>query len=509
MKKLLVLIAALFLFAGAVYAQEGDNTVQQMDDAVRSLARNIHAKLLEVRADKVLIGQFTFNESVPVFSTYWVNQLIVEVTNTPRRNYTVIAGGSASDATWTIVGEIVQVVDVIRVYTRLVRVSDRAIEGSFFTSFQRNEHINNLIAAGSGMGGGITAAGTSNWDSPFTYTIGSAPTAPLLNRTLTEGAEDFFLLVPDRDGRLTVETVSGIDTYMHLYNYDNGEELAQDDDSGQGLNARIVYNVRSGTRYLAVVRGFRSSVTGPYSFRAFIIVREGATSFNNPLVYEIGANESSVITVNRTLQEGDNDHFLLVPTRDGRLTIETTGRIDTYLELYNADTEELLDEDDDSGQSYNARIRYNVRAGSRYIALVRGYSNNVRGGYGFKAFFPGQGLQQPDEFEPDDEPAQAKPIAVGESQRRTFHSGDDVDWVRFQITRAGRYIISARGENNNRLDTYLELYDSNLNLIAEDDDGGDGLSARLSLQLAAGTYFIKVWCLDDEPDQAYVLSLTQ
>jgi hypothetical protein len=508
MNKNLVFILAFFVSAGVLFAQNTANPVLQMDEAVKNLAGEIHAKLVEKRAERVVIGQFTFQDSIPPFSSYWVNQLISELTNMPRRNYVVLSG-NAPDAQWTIVGEIVQVADIIRVYSRLIRLADRAIEGSFFSNFQRSEHINALISHG---GGGSSSAGSDpwepdSWDSPVTFTIGTSPSIPVMNRTLTEGDEDFFLLIPDRDGRLTMETTGNIDTFMHFYNYDTGDELAIDDDSGQGLNARISFNVRAGTRYLAVVRGFSSSTTGPYGFRAFLVVREGMSSFENPISYEIGLNENNVTTVNRTLQRGDEDYFLLIPTRDGRLTIETTGRIDTYMELYDADRE-LLDENDDGGHNLNARIRYNVVAGNRYIALVRGFNQNISGSYGFRAFFPGQGLLPPDEYEPDDEPSQARPIQIGETQTRTFHSGDDVDWVRFEITRPGRYVINARGVNNNRLDTYIELYDSNLNLIAEDDDGGDALSSRLSLNLAAGTYFLKIWCLDEEPDQAYTVNIS-
>ncbi|MCL2229681.1 MAG: DVUA0089 family protein [Treponema sp.] len=518
MKRVFLLISIFFLAASLTFAQTGAaasaSPVGQMDEAVKNLANEIHAKLLEKRAEKVLVGQFTFQDGVPPFSSYWVNQLVGELTNMRGRNYIILTGG-AQDAGWTIVGEIVQVADVIRVYSRLIRLSDRAIEGSFYSSFERNDHINDMISGGGGgtssnaaAAGGRDAREPDSWDSPVTYIIGTSPTAAVMNRTITEGDEDFFLLVPERDGRLTMETTGSIDTYMHFYNYDTGDEIAVNDDGGQGLNARIVQSVRAGTRYLAVVRGFGGSTAGAYGFRAFIVVREGMSSFENPIAYEIGEGDTNIVTVNRTLQQGDEDYFLLVPARNGRLTIETTGRIDTYMELYDADRE-MLDENDDGGNNNNARLRYSVTAGTRYIVLIRGYSQNVSGSYGFRAFFPDGTNVSPDEFEPDNEPGQAKSIEIGATQTRNFHSGDDIDWVRFQITRAGRYTINVRGVNNNRLDTYIELYDSNLNLIAEDDDGGDSLSSRLSLNLNNGTYLLKIWCLDDEPNQPYTLSITQ
>jgi hypothetical protein len=139
--------------------------------------------------------------------------------------------------------------------------------------------------------------------------------------------------------------------------------------------------------------------------------------------------------------------------------------------------------------------------------MVRGYSSSVRGSYGFRAYFPNRGALAQDAYEPDNDPSQAKTIEIGVSQSRTFHSGDDVDWVQFRITRQGRYVIQAIGINTNRLDTYIELFDNNMNLIDEDDDGGEGLAARLSINLSAGVYYLKVWCLNDEPDQGYTLSI--
>jgi hypothetical protein len=514
MKRFMVFIPVFFLSAALAFSQETESPVVQFDEAVTALARNIHAKLVEKGAEKIGIGQFTFQNGTTPFNSYWVNQLMDELTNTSGRSY-IILSGVTTDADWTISGEMVIVANIIRVYSRLIRSSDRAVEGSFFTSFQRNEHINNMLvfvnsgggSSGGSGGGGIDSYEPDSWESPVTYTIGANSSTPVMNRSIDQGDEDFFLLVPERDGRLTAETTGNVDTYMYLYNYDEEEELSSNDDGGQTNNARINHNVRSGTRYLAVVRGYSGSTSGSYGFRAYLTVREGMSSWDNPVSYEIGIGEDNITPVSRTLQDGDEDYFLLVPERDGRLTIETTGRTDTYMELYEAESKDLLQENDDGGNGNNARIRYEVTAGQRYIVMVRGYSGS-RGSYSFRAFFPGGSAQSSDEYEPDDDPAQAKSIAVGSTQQRTFHSGDDVDWITFEVTRAGRYIIGVRGATNNRLDTYIELHDSNLNLIAEDDDGGDSLSSRLSLSLNAGTYYIKVWCLDDAPDQGYTLSVT-
>jgi hypothetical protein len=295
----------------------------------------------------------------------------------------------------TISGEIVDVANFIRVYTRLIRTGDRAIEMSSHIDLERNEHINVMIT--------VVTSG---------------------NNSSSSVAMDPF--EPD--------------------------------------------------------------------------------SFDSPVTYEIGIDES-VQVMNRTLHNSDEDFFLLIPESDGRLIMETTGDVDTFMEFYNADTREKLTEDDDGGSRYNARIRYNVQAGKRYIAKVRGYSGSDTGSYGFRAYLQVQVQMAPDEYEPDDDSASAKTIEIGRPQTHNFHNSSDVDWVKFQITTPGRYVMRGRGGVSTGLDTYIELYNSDLRKIGEDDDGGESLDARLSMRLENGLYYLKVRCLDDEPDQPYTISI--
>jgi hypothetical protein len=397
MKKYLLVLFVFFLSVIAVYAQTNTNPVPQMDAAIKTLADNIHKKLIEEKSEKIAVGVFTYRGNVVPICTYWINQLTEELTNKPQRPYTILSGGIAGTDR-TISGEIVDAANSIRIYTRIIR-TDRAIEMSSHFDLERNEHINVMISP-----------------------------------------------ISTGDNRSSSSSVA-----MDAYEPD---------------------------------------------------------SFDSPVTYEIGANESAP-TMDRTLHNADEDFFLLIPASDGRLIMETTGDVDTYMEFYNADTREKLAEDDDGGSRYNARIRYNVEGGKRYIAKVKGLSRSDMGSYGFRAYLQVQVRLTPDEYEPDDDSSTAKSIEIGVPQQHTFHNSNDVDWVKFQVTRAGRYTIRARGVNSNRLDTYIELYNSDLRKIGEDDDGGERLDARLSMRLENGLYYLKVFCLDDEPDQPYTISIVE
>jgi hypothetical protein len=512
----ILIFAMTFVYAEGLSESQGQDTggpVSQFDAAVKTLAGNLNKKLIEGKAGKVAVGQFPYRGNVVPLATYWINQLTGELANIPNKPYIILSAGTAG-ADWTISGEIIDVTAAtIRLYTRLIRIEDRAVEASFQFDLERNEQINGMLSSGDSQGGGrsstvaLDSLEPDSFDSPVPYEIGVDENALVVNRTLHNADEDFFLLIPEKDGQLVMETTGSVDTYMEFYNADTRERLAQNDDGGSGYNSRIRYSVQAGKRYIAKIRGCESSDTGSYGFRAWLSVRVSSSGFSNPISYEIGVDED-VPVMNRTLNRDDEEYFLLVPENDGQLIVETTGNVDTYLEFFDADTQRLLAEDDDGGRGENARVRYRVEAGKRYIAKVRGYSGSDTGSYGFRAYIQVQVTLTPDEYEPDNDSASAKQIEIGTNQQHNFHNSDDVDWVKFQITRPGRYTIRARGVNSNRLDTYIELFDSNMNLIDEDDDGGENLDSRLSISLQNGLYYLKAECLSDEPNQPYIISIT-
>jgi len=384
---------------GVIQSQEASNvnSAAQMDSAVKTLAGNLNKKFVEEKAKKIAIGQFAYRGNAVPLGLYWVNQLTEELANTPNRAYIVLSAGPA-DADWTISGEFIDTPNnTIRIYTRLIRTENRAIEASFHFDFERNGQINVLLSGG---GGGS--------------------------------------------------------------------------------------------------QGGRSS--------SVVMDSMESDSFDNPVTYEIGVDDNAPV-VNRTFHDGDEDFFLLIPANDGQLVMETTGNVDTFMDFYNAETRERLAQNDDGGNNENARIRYSVQSGRRYIAKVRGYDGET-GEYGFRSYLIVQIRLTQDEYEPDNDSASAKQIEIGTSQQHTFHNSNDVDWVKFQITRAGRYVIRTRGVNTDRLDTYIELFDSNMNSIDEDDDGGENVDSRLSLRLENGTYYLKTEYLGENADQPYNISIT-
>lgn len=235
MKRLLGLLVLICMSCVFGFAQNNVNEIKEFDQAARNLAIGIHAKLLEKKADKVIIGQFYLQGNVPLLGDYISNQLTSELTNMPRRNYTLLSSAAANDAQWVVTGEILHTSDIIRMYTRLIRRQDMSIEAVFTSDFQRSEYVIAMISSSSRSSAAVRVDmfEPDSMSSPVSYETGAdMSSAVIMERSLTENDSDFFLLVPQRSGRITIETTGSTDTMMELYIEGSGRRLTSNDDGG-------------------------------------------------------------------------------------------------------------------------------------------------------------------------------------------------------------------------------------------------------------------------------------
>ena len=80
---------------------------------------------------------------------------------------------------------------------------------------------------------------------------------------------------------------------------------------------------------------------------------------------------------------------------------------------------------------------------------------------------------QLDDYEPDDDIDQAKPIAIdGTIQTHTFHVGGDEDWVWFDAVAGATYTIETLNLTGS-MDTVIILWDDGGTALTGDDDGSD------------------------------------
>lgn len=88
---------------------------------------------------------------------------------------------------------------------------------------------------------------------------------PLAAEIGAHGEEDIFRFTADAPGVYTIETGGRTDVLMGLFGPNDPQNaLASDDDSGPGLNARIIRELPAGS-YLLRIRHYRPKGTGRYS----------------------------------------------------------------------------------------------------------------------------------------------------------------------------------------------------------------------------------------------------
>ncbi len=114
----------------------------------------------------------------------------------------------------------------------------------------------------------------------------------------------------------------------------------------------------------------------------------GAAITNDSYEPDNGAAEATAITVdaaaqNHVLINDDVDWFNFTAAQGETYVIETTGNLDTVIQLYGVDgvTPITGAYDDDSGTSYNARLEWTAPANGGFYFTVCGYDDEECGVY--------------------------------------------------------------------------------------------------------------------------------
>jgi hypothetical protein len=271
------------------------------------------------------------------------------------------------------------------------------------------------------------------------------------------------------------------DTYLTLIAPDGRTTLAEDDDSGGAPNAAIRFTADEDGAYYGRIRLFGSSPSpcGTYQVGLASLPPLGPDAYEP----DDGPAQATAYELDGTPQErnihadGDRDWVSFTVQAPIGVVLATGGECDTYLTLYDRDGTTALASDDDSGSLHNAALLYTITESGTYYAEVRLFNANETtcDEYLFGGITQDPAL--PDPFEPDNNAAQAKPLALdGSLQQRSFHTPDDDDWVSFSANTGDRVFLATEGS----CDTYISVFaPDRRTLIREDDDAGGGLNAAL------------------------------
>lgn len=303
------------------------------------------------------------------------------------------------------------------------------------------------------------------------------------------------------------------------------EPLKEDDDGGTEYNAKL---------------RFKAEKTGQQNIlvSAISLEEEGDTSVWKGN-YIITANEAiiaptpktaSIITlakpINDSLIDGgprdDEENRLykiysvnLRAGQDVTLSMNTAGEtpdgkeLDTFLQIGKGTPAsfEVLAEDDDSGKSINAKIKYTAKEAGTYLIRAMSSGEDGIGPYSLLIINTPPPAPMPKPL----------PLAIGVAKKGDLSNTDPVfgeeenhfDLYSFNGVAGQKYIIEVKSET---IDSYLSVKP----LAAEesayetDDDGGEESNAKLEyIVKATGTQIIRVSSADSDEAGEYEVKISQ
>ena len=315
------------------------------------------------------------------------------------------------------------------------------------------------------------------------------------------GEENYFTFTATATGllRASLDQINGssIDTFIRVY--DSSRTLvASDDDSGPGLNSLASVSVVAENVYYIKASAYGSG-TGAYRVATSIA---SSSNPSNTQASGISFNEAIPLTTvtgglgadGNISVAGEEDYYTFTATATGLLRASLDqnngSSIDTYIRVYDS-SRTLIASDDDSGPGLNSLASVSVVAGNVYYIKASAYGSGT-GAYRVTTSIASSSISgQGDTFDtaliiiPD------SVTHVASADGNISVAGEE-DFYKYTATANGVVTFSMDAINNSGVDTYIRVYDSSRNLVAQDDDSGPGLNSLASVSVIAGNdYYIK------------------
>ncbi len=363
---------------------------------------------------------------------------------------------------------------------------------------------------GAGGGGGSTPPPAGN-DIPGTISTDATVVVgtPVSSQIDFASDEDYFAvtLTPgDYEISLNGAASGGgtlSDPYLTLLN-GSGAFIAQNDDGGTGLDSLIEFTVSTGGIYFINASAF-GSATGTYSLEV-VQTGQGNTGEIGDTISTAGRLNVGT-SVTSALEFGaDRDWFAIDLIAGQTYTFDLIGDTlsDPYLYLYN-NSGAVVAADDDGGEGFNSSLTFTAaRTGTFYLS-AEAFLSSQTGTYTLLA--SGQNANR-DDFSAN--PGTSGFIdAVAGQVVGSLEIAGDRDWFRVDLEAGSAYDfgLEGSGSGTSLRDPYLYLYDSQGNLVASNDDGGDGLNSLLSYSaISTQTYYLEAAAFGDASSGDYALS---
>ena len=339
------------------------------------------------------------------------------------------------------------------------------------------------------------------WDTADHIDLG----ASYNNRMDPAGDVDWMFIDLPVKGWLEVRSTGNLDMYLTIYD-DDLTWIAGDDDSGVDWNFFSAMALPAGGYYLEISEW--DNTVGDYEFSTRYVSLDPYEVNENPDPDDVNGTRANAgsLALNSTEDNyaispyGDVDWLRLDVPSAGVLKVWTTGNADTTGHLTNSSGVGL--EFNDDGFDLNFSLEVNVSAGTYYI-VVQGFGPADHYEYDIHSEFtatvvtpvtpvtPIVAGNLPRSPDPDDVngwwTGAASLAPNGMADDWQINPALDVDYLKIDVPSAGRLELWTTGN----VDTYGTLIDSNLDIVAENDDGTD-LNFSIGVNVSAGTYYIAV-----------------
>ena len=279
-----------------------------------------------------------------------------------------------------------------------------------------------------------------------------------------------------------------------------GQELAMDDDGGEGFNSYLEFTAPSSGIYYLDAQAFDASATGHYTLTAAAGDIPADATTDATLSAEGDSREGAIAPA------GDRDWYkinlangqgvrIAVNAADGEGALQ-----DPLIIMHGPDGAELA-RDDDGGQGLNSWLEFVAPAAGAYYLEVRGFGDEAQGRYSINVS-SGEIGNTADGAESIE--------ANGDGRTAMINSDGDSDWFAVNLVEGRPYRFNLQGTEPDPLaNPVLTLYDAEGKEVASDDDGGAGANAYLSYtSITGGQYYAAASSSNNTGNGRYTLTIS-
>ena len=283
----------------------------------------------------------------------------------------------------------------------------------------------------------------------------------------------------------------------------SGTFLTSDDDSGDGLNALLSYEVTSSANYY-LSAGAYGDALGAYALSI-------SKTFENIDVVGETVDTASSIMIDESISgvidfASDRDWYAidLISNKHYRFHLEGETLADPYLVLHD-EAGIIVASDNDSGDGLYAQLDFTPARSAKYYISAESYQLSETGTFTLSATELSTKL---DDYADDINTLGALEASNG-SILGAIETLGDRDWFSINLDAGTIYEFSLQGSENFEefLDPVLSLLNSNGDVLGTDDDTGEGLNSLISFSAQYdGTYFLSAAAYGDAGTGSYSLT---